>query len=342
MVVFIILKRIIVRIARSNIRALTIVVLLLLGFGTLGSYLAESRVNDLFRTGWDCLWWSLVTMSTVGYGDKVPITAAGRVIGAVCMVGGPILMVTLVGSVGVSLYNRWTKGMRGMSRTKSKGHIVICTWNQKAREIISELRDMERFRDCPVTVVDDKIDTRPVDDARVSFVRGSPSEIAVLKQANIEEAAYAIILAADSTAASDQRTVLTVLAIESANSSIVSCAELNDGNNEEHLRRSGCDIIVDTPALTSRLLAMSLQSAPVTRIVKELVSGKGSEIYCVETPPQYVGQPFVDSIPDLKKRYDVTAIGIERNGEYLINPPVDAQIEATDLLLVLSEEPPTF
>ena len=342
MVVFIILKRIIARITRNNIRTLTIVVLLLLAFGTLGSYLTESRVNEMFRTGWECLWWSLVTMSTVGYGDKVPMTAAGRAIGAVCMVGGPILMVTLVGSVGVSLYNRWTRGMRGMNQTRSKGHVVICTWNQKAREIISELRDMERFRDCPITIVDDKIDAKPVDDARVSFVHGSPSEIAVLKRANIEEAGYAIVLAADSSPASDQRTVLTVLAIESANPSIVSCAELNDGNNEEHLRRSGCDIVVDTPALTSRLLAMSLQSTAITQIIKELVSGKGSEIYCVATPPQCVGQSFIDSIPDLKKRYDVTAIGIERNGEYLINPPVDARIEATDSLLVLSEEPPTF
>ena len=79
-------------------------------------------------------------MSTVGYGDKVPITAAGRIIGTICMFSGPLLMVSLIGSVGISLYNKWTKGVRGMAQIKSKGHIVICGWNIKAKDIVDELQ----------------------------------------------------------------------------------------------------------------------------------------------------------------------------------------------------------
>ncbi|HVF76638.1 MAG TPA: potassium channel family protein [Acidimicrobiales bacterium] len=45
---------------------------------------ADGRVHSFF----DALWWSSTTITTVGYGDVYPVTAAGRVIGAVTMVVG--------------------------------------------------------------------------------------------------------------------------------------------------------------------------------------------------------------------------------------------------------------
>ncbi len=121
MIIVTIVKRLVKRAAKTNIRILLLITLLLIVFGVVGSYLAESGTNSDFQSGWDCFWWALVTMSTVGYGDKVPITAAGRVIGSICMIGGPIMMVSLVGSVGLSIYDKWTKGVRGMAQIKQRG-----------------------------------------------------------------------------------------------------------------------------------------------------------------------------------------------------------------------------
>jgi voltage-gated potassium channel len=48
----------------------------------------EKDINSNIKTAEDAIWWSYVTITTVGYGDKFPITTEGRIIGAVLMTMG--------------------------------------------------------------------------------------------------------------------------------------------------------------------------------------------------------------------------------------------------------------
>jgi voltage-gated potassium channel len=56
----------------------------------------ESKSSDAnITTGGDALWWTIVTITTVGYGDFFPVTGAGRIIGVFVMVAG----VGIIGSL---------------------------------------------------------------------------------------------------------------------------------------------------------------------------------------------------------------------------------------------------
>ncbi len=89
------------------LKAVSLLFLVLLIFGGL-LWLSERKANpEMFKQGigglWDGLWWSAVTMTTVGYGDKVPISGRGKVIALVWMFTAVIITSTFTASIASSL-----------------------------------------------------------------------------------------------------------------------------------------------------------------------------------------------------------------------------------------------
>jgi len=87
-------RRLFERLGRVAIIALAVVVI-----GAAAAYRAEHPSNPEFATFGDSLWWAIVTLTTVGYGDIVPKTSAGRVTGVFIMVAGVGILGVLAGSL---------------------------------------------------------------------------------------------------------------------------------------------------------------------------------------------------------------------------------------------------
>ncbi|ASS74181.1 hypothetical protein CIG75_03730 [Tumebacillus algifaecis] len=66
-------------------------------------FFLEQGNNDSFQTWGDALWWSVVTTTTVGYGDISPVTEGGRIIAAFLMITG----IGLIGTFTANLANHW-------------------------------------------------------------------------------------------------------------------------------------------------------------------------------------------------------------------------------------------
>jgi len=84
------MKNIVVRRrAQSTLLSAVLAAIIMLEIGSLLMLDAEGATTQAnIKTGSDALWWSIVTLSTVGYGDRFPVTTAGRVIGVIVIVVG--------------------------------------------------------------------------------------------------------------------------------------------------------------------------------------------------------------------------------------------------------------
>ncbi|MCI5165106.1 MAG: potassium channel protein [Candidatus Electrothrix sp. GM3_4] len=286
------------------------------------------------------IWWSIVTLTTVGYGDISPATPAGRVLAVFVMFFGIGLLGMLSASLATILISRKMRENRGMCPSTVEDHIIICEWNHRAKAILKELRADVQTEQSPVVLVAD-IEEIPVDDPDLLFIRGVVCE-ETLEKANLKKAQTIIVLGDDTAEATarDAKVVLTTLTIEGMNPDVYSVVELVDKKNEQHCLRAKADEIIIGSELSSHLIASAASDHGISRVVTELLSSRyGNELYSMPVPAEMAGKKYLDVFIGMKTEHNVTVFGIQkgRAGAFLPNPDADYPVIAEDLLLVISK-----
>jgi voltage-gated potassium channel len=81
---------------KGTLTAAAIIAILMIIFSSIAILQVETDLNSNIKTAEDAIWWAYVTITTVGYGDKFPVTTEGRIIA------------TLLMTVGVGLFGTFT------------------------------------------------------------------------------------------------------------------------------------------------------------------------------------------------------------------------------------------
>ncbi len=74
--------------AQGTFTSVSIIAILLIIFSSIAILQVENAPNSNIQTAEDAIWWSYVTITTVGYGDKFPVTTEGRIIASILMTAG--------------------------------------------------------------------------------------------------------------------------------------------------------------------------------------------------------------------------------------------------------------
>ncbi len=83
----------------SGVISLSLAAFLLVVFASVSVLVCERSPDANIKTAADAVWWSITTITTVGYGDRYPVTMEGRLIGVILMIGGVSMFAGLSGMV---------------------------------------------------------------------------------------------------------------------------------------------------------------------------------------------------------------------------------------------------
>lgn len=84
---------------QGTFATVSLIAVLMIIFGSIAILQVEQEPNCNIKSAEDAIWWAFVTITTVGYGDKYPITTEGRIIAAFLMITGVGLFGTFTGFI---------------------------------------------------------------------------------------------------------------------------------------------------------------------------------------------------------------------------------------------------
>lgn len=336
--VLIFLKKTLVLISRKEIFQVFLIICFLVLTGSAGFVFFEENVKFT-----DALWWAVVTLTTVGYGDISPATPGGRIVGAIVMISGIGFLGLLTASIAsIFVENRFLEN-KGMKPTHFIKHIIICGWHFRGSKIIEELRADSKSSGLPIVIIAD-ISEKPVNDEKVHFIRGEVNSD-TLEKANIKKARSVIVLSDDKldAYARDAKTILNTLTIESINPDVYTCVELMDEKNVEHCLRANADEIIVVGELSTSMLVQAALDHGITRMISELLSSRyGEDLYKMDVPSAMSGRTFFEAMCHFKEEKGILCVGIEdkNNRKFIANPDKSYILSEGDQLIVIASERP--
>ncbi|WP_456442403.1 potassium channel family protein, partial [Caldithrix abyssi] len=162
-------------------------------------YLIESRINTGFKSIGDGIWWFFVTISTVGYGDKVPSTITGKVISILVMFFGVALLSVITATISSIFVAKKLREGKGLQELKLKDHLLLCGWNNNCEQILNLLE--KRANEFPAVALINQLPEENIEELltrydrlHLRFVRGDYTKESVLVRAAAKNAAAAIIV----------------------------------------------------------------------------------------------------------------------------------------------------
>ncbi|SMF83737.1 potassium channel family protein [Pseudobacteriovorax antillogorgiicola] len=292
---------------------------LMLVYSVVGFMLTEGQTNPKLTWG-DALWWAIVSMTTVGYGDLYPTTSLSRfLVGIPTMFFGCALVAQVLGSMADHIIKTESRKRRGLKTLRCKDHIIIIRLPSltKVVQLVNEIRADESTGKTPIVLIDDRFEELPEDlsNLGVSFVRGNAEEPAVLNRANYENARQIIILAdPDEPRLSDLRSLAIILSVEAKAGHVVTIAEVLQPEKVTVFKEAGCDSVLCVSDLSSQMIAQEIQDPGLGHVMQELTSNRsGKQLYMIPIPQQY---KIYQDVEDWLKPKDALLIGLSHQREH--------------------------
>ncbi len=298
--------------------------------------LVEPEGSELTRFS-QALWWSIVTSTTVGYGDLFPASGPGKIVAVLLpMFMGIGLGAAFITHVASSLIERRDKKMHGEKKYTGNHHIVIVGSTHETGQLIDEIQKDETYARTDIVLVAD-IDRHPFSDKEnVHFVKGRPDTSATLARANIAEAGRIVIHTGN-----DEESLFA----------LINALKLKNGSCEITVRcisTQSLDTFQGVPGqfqiimqMTAEMMVQAMQDKVHLPLQVLLKNDARDEIYYVQVPDSASGLNWWTLHTYFKETFNYLTFAMQtQDSDVLINPPVDRNVAAGDGIWLIAPKRP--
>lgn len=285
-----------------------------------------------FHDYFDALWYGLVTILTVGYGDFVPHTVEGRLIGSVLMIVGIGFIGIITAWIASEFLQRSLVKRGNMVRSHElEDHFIICGWKDEMPNLLQhifnshnelDINDVVIIAPLPQSILEEfREDTKF---GQVPIIIGNHFQRDVLRKARPDKAQKILILAdrtpneignVPTIQEADARTIMAANAISKICGHSLITAEIIDGSLAEHLRMAGVSDIIFSRDYSRLLLGKASVGAGISNVIYDLLNPlSGTNIRTKDIPREVLGKTYGDLSKFEQKhasRYQL--IGVIRN-----------------------------
>ncbi len=275
---------------------------------------------ETFATPFDALWWAIVTMTTVGYGDITPHRIPGKLATMVIILCGVAMVSMFTARISSLFVTSKIREGKGLQEVRYKNHLILAGWHSGSEKLVDSLLALS-VDNLRLVLVNNLLagDVEVLLDRfkafKPKFVRGDICHEAVLRRAGAKNA-WAVILLPEmhegaTSSQVDQRTILAALTAKEINSKIRVFAYALEAESVPHMRRGGVDQVVTRDSHTAYLLACHAFAPGIPEVIDELLSvGGGHRIERVAIPKHLIDGPVSGVELWARKRLNGLLIGL--------------------------------
>ncbi|HDZ90948.1 MAG: potassium channel protein [Deltaproteobacteria bacterium] len=313
---------------RSIIRGFILLALIIL-VGTGGYMLIE---------GWsafEALYMTVITITTVGYGEVRTVSEPGRVFTVFLIFMGMGIMAYTLGIVAqmmVGFQLRAIIGRRklGLKKRSLRNHYIICGYGRIGNIIAHELE----ANAIPVIVIDNAPEAgESLEREGIPYIVDDATSEDVLREAGIERAKglVAVVL-------SDADNLFLTMTARGLNPDLFILARADEKPTERKLLRAGANKVVLPYLIGGRRMVQTILRPAVTDFIDFTLHGKNIELKMEELPvgerSRLAGVRLADS--GVRQEMNVIIVAIrDKDGKMSFNPSSESRIRAGDTLVAL-------
>lgn len=221
-------------------------------YGTVGTYALRDDFTNV-STLVDAFYYTLVTASTVGYGDATPTSQVGRLFGmSVVVIGTASFAIALGTLLGPVIQARFAKALGRMSESDLElfdDHVLVLGYS----DIVAAILDENHGADMLVVTPDREV-AQTLTDQGVNALTADPDDEASLREAGVERARLAIVATND-----DAADALTILTVRQLNPDVEIRAVATNHENMRKLEHAGATSVISPIVMAAQQL---LDSSP--------------------------------------------------------------------------------